>query len=224
MPRLSKTLLNDGVVEVLRSRIYDGHYPPGTPLRQEELAEELGVSRTPLREAFRTLRREGLIEESSQGVKVISLDLEAVIQAYRLREVLDGLVTRLAAERRPPGLREELERFVDMQEAGIAADEMQAYTEANVGFHLALWNASDNEFVLTECHILRMTAQLFVPRAVVPPQVASVAVQSHREIIEAVAAGDGDRSESLARDHIRRSIDALGRQVTQSKTPEGSRE
>ena len=213
MTRLVKTLLNDGVVEVLRARIYSGEYPLGTPLRQEQIAEELGISRTPLREAFRTLRREGLLQESSQGVRVMSLELEKVLQAYMLREVLDGLTARLAAARPTPEFGEELRSNLDAQRRAVAENDYPAYTEANVGFHYAIWKAADNEFVLAESHILRMTAQLFVPQSVVPRTLATEAVEAHQEIAEAVLGGSQERAERLARAHIRHTIDALGEQV-----------
>jgi len=209
MTRLTKTLLNDGVVDVLRARIYSGEYPPGTPLRQEQIAEELGISRTPLREAFRTLRREGLLQESSQGVRVVSLELGRVWQAYMLREVLDGLTARLAAERSSGAFGEDLRVNLEAQRKAVAEGDYPTYTEANVAFHYAIWQAADNEFVLAEAHILRMTAQLFVPQMVVPGTLAIEAVNAHQRIADAVLSGDGQTAEELARAHIRHTIDAL---------------
>jgi DNA-binding GntR family transcriptional regulator len=213
MGQLTKTLLNDEVVDLLRARIYSGEYPLGTPLRQEQLAEELGISRTPLREAFRTLRREGLLQESSQGVRVMSLELGKVLQAYLLREVLDGLTASLAAGRPTAAFGEELRINLDAQRRAVAANDYPNYTEANVGFHFAIWKAADNEFVLAESHILRMTAQLFVPQAVVPRTLASEAVEAHQQIADAVLGGDEQAAERLARAHIRHTIDALAARV-----------
>jgi DNA-binding GntR family transcriptional regulator len=213
--RLTKKLLNDDVVELLRHRIYSGEYPLGTPLRQEQLAEELGVSRTPLREAFRTLRRDGLLQESSQGVCVMSLDLEKVHQAYMLREVLDGLTARLAAAHPTPELRASLQAHLDRQRRAVGEDDYAGYTEANIGFHTAIWEATENEFVLAESHILRITAQMFVPTALVPRTLAVEAVDAHQQIADALLAGDGERAELLARAHIRHTIDALAERLRQ---------
>jgi DNA-binding GntR family transcriptional regulator len=215
MVRLTKNLLNDDVVELLRHRIYSGEYPLGSPLRQEQLAEEFGVSRTPLREAFRTLRREGLLQESKQGVRVMSLDLAKVHDAYMLREVLDGLTARLAAERPTPELAAALDAQLDRQRNAVGAEDLATYTEANVAFHSAIWEATRNEFVLAESHILRITAQMFVPTALVPRTLAAEAVDAHQAIADAIRAGDGERAEQLARAHIRHTIDALAERIGQ---------
>lgn len=206
---LTKTFLTDGAVQLLRNRIYTGEYPPGTRLPQAQLAKELGVSRTPLREAFRTLRREGLLEEYGQGVRVVSLDLGTVLQAYQLREAIEGLSARLASQREAPALEAELRRSLDAQRDAIEGDDYAAYTEENVRFHFAIWEATENEFVIAESHILRMTAQLFVPVAVVPHTLAEEAVEAHGAIAEAVVSGGPDEAERLAREHIRHTINAL---------------
>ncbi len=213
MALVSRTLLNDEVVELLRGRIYSREYPPGTHLRQEQLAEELGVSRTPLREAFRTLRREGLLQESRQGVRVVSLDLDRVLAAYDVREVLEGLSARLAAGRRDPELPRALSASIDVQGEAVRRGDLQSYTEANVDFHARIWQAAGNEYVLAETHLLRMTAQLFVPDAVVPHTLARDAVGDHRAIVAAIAAGDGEQAERRARAHIRNTIDQLRRRA-----------
>jgi DNA-binding GntR family transcriptional regulator len=224
MMPLTKSQLNDDVVELLRSRIYTGEYPPGTPLRQEQLALELGVSRTPLREAFRSLRHEGLLEQTSQGVRVISVDLPKVLEAYTLREVLEGLTARLAAEHGGAALAEELDGILEEQQQAVERGDFPRYTEANVRFHLAIWRAAENEFVLADSHILRMTAQLFVPQAVVPRTLAREALEAHREIADAIARGLEQDAERLARAHIRHTIDALRARLAQSPPRAGGEE
>ncbi len=94
----SRVRLVDEVADELRERIYSGSYALGSKLRQEELAEELQVSRTPLREALRVLESEGLLHsEPGRGVRVVPADVKKFLAAYQLREVIDGLAARLAA-------------------------------------------------------------------------------------------------------------------------------
>lgn len=95
----SQTCLLDEVAEALRERIYAGDYAPGAILRQEHIAAEFGISRTPLREALRVLERDGLVIHLRSGVRVASADLTRLIDAYAVREVLDGVAARFAAER-----------------------------------------------------------------------------------------------------------------------------
>ena len=208
---LTRSQLNDDVVALLRDRIYRGDYPPGTPLRQEGLAEELGVSRTPLREAFRTLAGEGLLQVvPGRGVRVTSLDLPRVRAAYEVREVLEGLAARTAARR--GGARDLAPVFADTlarQHEAIAHDDFATYTNENVRFHHAIWAAARNELVDAQEHILRLTAQLLVPERVVPITIAGEAVGHHERIAEAILAGDAERAEAQARAHIRNTIRLL---------------
>src|SRR5581483_2969681 len=103
----SRIRLVDEVVEVLRERILSGHYPPGSPLRQEQLAAEFRISRTPLREALRMLESEGLVSVApGRGARVIAGDRQRLLAAYELREVIDGLGARLAAARGGPAAAE----------------------------------------------------------------------------------------------------------------------
>ncbi len=93
----SQTRLLDEVADALRERIYAGDYAPGAILRQEHIAAEFGISRTPLREALRVLERDGLvIHLPGRGVRVASADLTRLIDAYAVREVLDGVAARFA--------------------------------------------------------------------------------------------------------------------------------
>ena len=94
----SQSRLLDEVAQVLRERIYAGAYPPGATLRQERIAAEFGISRTPLREAFRVLERDGLVvNKPGSGVRVATADLPKLLDAYAVREAMDGVAARNAA-------------------------------------------------------------------------------------------------------------------------------
>ncbi|MDA8068534.1 MAG: GntR family transcriptional regulator [Actinomycetota bacterium] len=206
----SRVRLVDEVAEELRERIYAGDYPLGTKLHQEQLAEDLQISRTPLREALRVLESEGLLHsEPGRGVRVVPADINKVSAAYQLREVLDGLAARLAAESRDADARAALaDSLIDQRAAldpWVAAD----YTRENVRFHLALIALSGNEYLAAEAPIVRMTSQVFTPFALVEPQYAQRAVAQHERIIEAVIAGDGPTAERLARAHIRSTMERI---------------
>ena len=88
---------------MLRQRIYSGIYPPGELLRQVQLSQDLNVSRTPLREALRILQSEGLVHaEGARGVSVARADRARVLNAYAMREMLDGLAARATLTPRAP--------------------------------------------------------------------------------------------------------------------------
>jgi DNA-binding FadR family transcriptional regulator len=110
--------LVDEIASVIRERIYTHRYPTGSWLRQEHLSAELGVSRTPLREALRVLEQEGLVQvEAGQGARVVTGDLDKLLDAYELRAVVDGLAARLAAERPHREQIRHLRRTIEVQRA-----------------------------------------------------------------------------------------------------------
>src|SRR5579862_4729146 len=101
IPAFERTRLVDDVTDRLRSMIIDGTLAPGTTLLQIDLAERLGVSRTPLREAFRILEYEGFVRiaNGNKTLEVVDLSDDDIIELYQFREVIDGLAARLAAKR-----------------------------------------------------------------------------------------------------------------------------
>jgi DNA-binding GntR family transcriptional regulator len=218
----SRVSLVDEVAEELRERIYSGSYPLGAKLRQEELAEDLQVSRTPLREALRVLESEGLLHsEPGRGVRVVPADIGKVFAAYQLREMIDGLAARLAAETRDGGARAALAERLPAQRAALAPWSPSEYTRENVAFHLAVIEIAGNEYLTAQAPIVRMTSQVFTPVALVEAAHASVAVSQHEQILAAITAGDGHAAEWLARAHIRSTVGRISEQAGASPAQRG---
>lgn len=203
----ARVRLVDEVAQLLRERIYSGAFPLGTKLRQEQLAEQLRVSRTPLREALRVLERDGLVQsEPGRGVRVIEADTTALVEAYNLREVVDGVAARLAAERATPEDVQGLLDQLDLQREAVDPWDAGAYTLTNVEFHARLMGLSANRFVMAQLPLVRMTAQVFAPVMLMPVERGRAAVAEHTTIVDAIAAGDPERAEHCARAHIRETI------------------
>ena len=206
----SRVSLVDEVAAELRERIYSGGYPLGSRLRQEELAEDLQVSRTPLREALRVLESEGLLQsEPGHGVRVVPADVAKVLAAYQLREVIDGLAARLAAQSPDTAGRNALAQRLATHRAALEPWSPSTYTLENVAFHLAVIALAGNEYLSAQAPIVRMTSQVFTPVALVEPAHASLAVSQHEQIMTAIGAGDGQAAEWLARAHIRSTIERI---------------
>jgi DNA-binding GntR family transcriptional regulator len=208
----SRIRLVDELAEELRERIYSGSYPLGKRLRQEELADQLQVSRTPLREALRVLESEGLVHsEPGRGVRVIAADLKKFLAAYQLREVVDGLAARLAA-----GLPDEpdsrvLTEIIARQRAALDPWTPTVYTRENVAFHIEIMRMTGNEYVMAEAPLVRMTSQVFTPVALLEVDRARQAVEQHADIAKAIAGRNGGAAERAARKHIRSTISRLAR-------------
>ena len=151
----------DHVYSALRERILSGDLPRGTKLRQASLAEELGVSRTPLREALRRLSTEGLVEFSpNRGATVSELDFGDMRHAWSARVALEPGAARLAAERRDPDAIAAMRDAVELQRQRRRRRHGQL--RGQPAFHLALAAASGNP------HLTRFAEMLWVPRIGVP--------------------------------------------------------
>jgi DNA-binding GntR family transcriptional regulator len=193
----------DDVHEALLERIVAGELPPGTRLRQEALADELGVSRTPLREALVRLASEGLVEFApNRGATVASRDFSDMQQAWRARLLIEPGAARLAAERREPDSIERLR--VTVQRQRLVAEDVTASFALNREFHLTLVRASGNAHLAQFADLLWLTrigVPIFAQQARDRGRILAWA-DEHEAIAEAVAAGRPALAERLTRDHI----------------------
>ncbi|MDN3919462.1 GntR family transcriptional regulator [Roseateles violae] len=202
--------LVDEVAHVLRQRIYSGAHAPGELLRQVQLSQQLNVSRTPLREALRMLQSEGLVEaDGPRGVCVARADRQRLLNAYALREMIDGLAARQAAERQAARARARLMPLIEQQLGTLEPWSPADYVRFNVDFHAAIIELADNEFLSGQMAVVRLTSTVFAPAVLVSRDRARPAVDEHALVVQAIAAGDGEAAERLARQHIRETIACL---------------
>lgn len=187
---------------ILRERIRSGELPPGTRLRQERLAEELGISRTPLREALRLLAADGLVElQVNRGAVVSTLSHADRVAFWEARLALEPGAARLAAERRDPDAIAAMQATIAAQRA--AATETQGFA-ANRAFHLALVGAAGNPHLTRFAEALwvrTVGAAIYRTQAATPAIVAAYA-DEHAAILRAIEAGDADGAARLTREHI----------------------
>jgi GntR family transcriptional regulator of vanillate catabolism len=222
---IQRVRLVDDVTAHLRDMILTGELAPGTQLLQIELSEKLGVSRTPLREAFRVLEHDGLIRVSNgnKTVEVVALSPDDVLEIYELREVVDGLAARLLAQR---GLNRDeeraLRRDLTAMEAATPSCNLGRYGTAHSHFHSMICDRCGNGSVRELVPLVRRSSQMTVARQLSASaadnrvlgeeaaQMIRVALEGgnedHRAIFEAILSGDGKEAERQARHHIRRSM------------------
>lgn len=211
--------LLDEVAQALRERIYVGAYAPGTTLRQERIAVEFGISRTPLREAFRVLERDGLVvNKPGSGVRVATADLPKLLDAYAVREAMDGVAARHAAERATSVEIEHLAKLVDLQKEQITDWNPSAYSQTNVDFHLAIISAARNASLATLVPLLHLTSQVFAPAFALSSERASAAVAEHSAILDAIQTRNPDEAERVARAHIHATAVRLKAQLAGQQT------
>lgn len=204
----------------LREAIYSGRLRPGERLLQEKLAADLGVTRTPLREALRRLEGEGLITLSgNQGVQVVRMDPADVLDMYDVRELLDGLAARLAALRRTQAELDRLRETVAEMDSLISPWQPVRWLDANSRFHSLLYAAARNRSLDRSVPMVRLSSQTFYPSVSQTPARARTATREHHQILDALAERDGALTERLARAHVRRVRSALAEQIGDNSNP-----
>ncbi len=196
----------DRVFEALQDAIVRGDIAPGARVGETELAVRFGTSRGPLREALRRLESRHLVERTPHvGIRIASLDHEALIELYYLREALEGMAARLAAlhmtSDEVTGLKNLL--AAHQQDEALKADTAYFQQEGDFDFHYRVIHGSHNS-ALTELligelyHRIRMYRYQFSAYANRPQK----AFGEHLRIVEAIEARDGDLAEMLMRRHI----------------------
>ena len=204
---ITATSLVDGTYALLRERILEGTLAPGTHLRQIELSRELGVSRTPLREALARLAVDGLVKlQANRGARVGDVATDDIAAAFEARLAIEPAAAGLAATRRGDddlqALRTQLAR---QREAETVSDSF----EANRAFHLAIVSAARN------LHLLRVAQSVWGGREgvrayeLMRPAVAERDLAEHAELLAAIARGEAEGAERLAREHVARAMREL---------------
>lgn len=199
----------------LRSLILSGEFDAGSRLPEVALAERLGISRTPLRQAMDRLSAEGLLERmSSGGCRVARFDLDDINDAIELRGVIEGTAARLAAERgAKPKLLVEAKAVLDQIDAALSRAEgldFDGYVQLNARFHDLLSRLAGSTVIRREVERvyrlpLASPSAFLRGQEVVPDFTASLmrAQGQHRAILEAIEHREGARAEALAREHAR---------------------
>ena len=200
---LTRRRLVDDATQALRDAILNGRLPSGTRLRQMDLAAQLGISRTPIREALGRLQQEGLLEIlPAAGVRVAVLDLDEAVALYDVREVLDGLAARLAARRADRTTLMALEKSLARMARCLERQDANQWFPAHVAFHDTIFRASGNARLQALSAVVRLSIRHFHPLLLRTARRLEDAYREHRAIFEAIAAPDGLKAERLARAHI----------------------
>jgi len=196
--------LGQQVYEHMRAEILSGRYKPATGLNEVAVAEEMGVSRGPVREAFGRLRAEGLIEiRPHRGAVVSDLSKDEFLDAYQMREALEGFAMQLAVPKLTKRAMEDLSAACDAMQRAADDDDVAGFFEANNHFHRVLVYSAGNT------HLTRfydhLTAQMGRYRhiSVLLRGDLRRSISEHREILDAVLEADVEQATELARAHVR---------------------
>lgn len=206
---LQRVSLARRAADLIRHAIVTGVLKSGEQISPQEIADRLGVSRTPVREAIIHLHAVGLVEMLPGRIQIASPTTTAIRDSFELREALEGMAARLAAQRRTPEQAQDILHHAKLSKRAAKAGDRPGFQESDRNFHLAISEASgsaqvarylsyalDLAFTLRN---LRVATSPFSPKS----------VSHHLELAEAIKRQDADAAERISRDHVRAVLEAV---------------
>jgi DNA-binding GntR family transcriptional regulator len=202
--------LREVVSETLRDAIVSGVLKPGERLMEIQLAEELGVSRTPVREAIRKLELEGfVIMIPRRGTYVADLSIKDINEVFEIRTALDVLAAGLAAERITDDELELMERILVQIGEYVDKNELEPIVELDSQFHDILYRACRNDRLVGIINNLREQFTRFRTISMAFPGRIQNTLEEHSRLVEAIASRNVDLAQQLAREHMENSEQTL---------------
>lgn len=202
--------LREVVCESLREAIRTGKLKPGERLMEIQLSEELGVSRTPVREAIRKLDQEGyIVMMPRRGAYVANMSIRDVNEIFEIRTALESLSNGLAAERITGEELETLQRLLVQIGSYIKEGDMDRIVETDIKFHDLLYQASRNHRLEGIISNLREQLTRFRTLSMSYPGRLEATLEEHRAMVDAIAQGDMKAAQKAAERHMERSEQAL---------------
>ncbi len=203
---LQSNSLASAVQQAIEQAILSGQYPPGAKLIEAALAEKLGVSRGPIREAFRMLDEAGLVRtEKNRGVFVRDISLDEATEIFDLRAAMEEMVGRQLARQITPAQLQEVNTLLDAMTQAVSEKNIDAYYQLNLQFHDRLVELTGNRRLLAlyrklikEIKELTLFRQLNLRDAGVLP----ISEQGHRQIVSAIASGNAEAAGRTMADHV----------------------
>jgi phosphonate utilization transcriptional regulator len=195
--------LSSAAQQEIERMILDGEIGPGSKLTEAWLSERLGVSRGPIREAFRMLEESGLVrQEKNRGVFVRDIPLEEALEIYDLRAAMDELVGRRLAETITPEQLKTARAIVERMDVAARAGDSDAYHLLNLDFHDALVGFTGNRKLAAVYRRLVKELALFRRRNLRDQQLLPHSAAEHRGILKAIVSGDPEQAGRTMFDHV----------------------
>lgn len=202
----------DQIFEQLERDILTGKYQRGEVLSELRLSAELGVSRTPIREAVRRLEQENILKETGRGMVVIGISREDMLDMYEIRLRIEGLAARRAAANISDEQLKQMEETLDLQSFYIdkqEGDSAEQIRDMDSRFHELLYESSGSRAFHETLSALHRKIMKYRSASVSKHSRALLSLEEHRAIYKALAAHDGDAAEKAALNHVVNARDSM---------------
>lgn len=204
----------------IRAAILDGSLPPGSRIRQEELAARLGISREPVRRALVILEQEGLVHTGAgRGQVIATIDMALISEIYELREIVEGYSAGRAAEAgyNPKPLRE----MIVLARQSVRAGAIENLIELDLRFHNELYRASANRVVVETMRTQWSHIKRAMTMTLTASEYRARAWDEHEAILDAIAERQASRARRLASAHVRNARVFITRNLDKERTENG---
>lgn len=212
-PEALSNSLRSRVFNQIQNDILNGVYEPGDSLIETKLSEEMGVSRTPIREALRQLELEGLVQSiPNKGVIVKGVSAQDIQDIYTIRMLIEGLAARWAAEKITPQEMEELREAVDLEEFYTMKNDNGRLLQFDTRFHDIIFKASKSKPLMHTLSTFHHYVQKARKISMSSPKRALEVLEEHKAIMQAIIDKNADKAEKLTTEHVRNASSNLLRQ------------
>ena len=212
MTRIAPTALYQEVAERLRQRIFAHELTPGDWVDEQKLAEQYGISRTPLREALKVLAAEGLVElKPRRGCYVTEISRQDIDDIFPLMALLEGRCAFIAVQLAKPADIRGLKAIHEKLELAAKENRIDAFFEANQEFHRRIQELTNNRWLLSVIQDLRKVLKLSRLHSLSLEGRLQQSLEEHRVIMAAFEAGDAQQAEKSMHDHLLYGREALAK-------------
>lgn len=212
----SQPKLVEQVHKAILSEIAEGKLKAGARIIQEQIAQELGVSRQPVQQSLVLLKNQGvLIEAPGRGLQVAPLNLELIRQMYEVRAVIEGLVFRKAAENFSESAKKRAEKLLAAGRQAITKSSVRDLISADMAFHTFFYDLADNPIISQSMETQWVNTQRVMGSVLLSADKPRDIWDEHEALFELVAGGKAAKAEQLARSHIKEAADFMLEQLSQ---------
>ncbi len=202
---------SEKVYKIIQDDIIERRFLPGQMLVERELIEKLGVSKTPVREALARLKRDGLVEGTLHRSIVVSRILRKdAVEIFALREILEGLAARGAAEKITPEKAKEIHSIIQLSEECIKKNNLKEYAPLDLRFHNLIRIISENERLCEMMQRLHYQIRILMRTSItLPGRGGRVSLNEHKKIVKEIVNRNPDLAEKMAKEHIKKTKESI---------------